>query len=123
MTTERARGTEFLLVQGGRTLRERQVVTAFAVFAVLTTLVIAGGTSPAGAAKNTASVTLSGAVSGKNSGGTLVCIESTQTKGPQLSFTLGSFMVGGKQYVTISAGGGKSGRPAGGKIVAFALPD
>lgn len=83
-------------------MRERQVVTAFAVFAVLTMLLIAGGTSSAGAAKNTASVTLSGAVSGKNSGGTLVCIESTQTKGPQLSLTLGSFMIGGKQY-TLSA--------------------
>jgi quinoprotein glucose dehydrogenase len=32
-------------------------------------------------------------------------------------------MVEGKQYVVISAGGGKSGRPAGGSIVAFALPD
>jgi quinoprotein glucose dehydrogenase len=32
-------------------------------------------------------------------------------------------MVDGKQYVVISAGGGKSGRPAGGNIVAFALPD
>ena len=29
----------------------------------------------------------------------------------------------GKQYVVISAGGGKSGRPAGGKLVAFALPE
>ena len=33
------------------------------------------------------------------------------------------YMVDGKQYVVISAGGGKSGRPAGGNIVAFALPD
>ncbi|MBM3740454.1 MAG: c-type cytochrome [Acidobacteria bacterium] len=33
------------------------------------------------------------------------------------------YMVDGKQYVTISAGGGKSGRPAGGSIVSFALPD
>jgi quinoprotein glucose dehydrogenase len=32
-------------------------------------------------------------------------------------------MVNGKQYVVISAGGGKSGRPAGGTIVAFALPN
>jgi quinoprotein glucose dehydrogenase len=32
-------------------------------------------------------------------------------------------MVGGKQYVVISAGGGKSNRPAGGSIVAFALPE
>ena len=30
--------------------------------------------------------------------------------------------VDGRQYVVISAGGGKSGRPAGGKLVAFALP-
>jgi quinoprotein glucose dehydrogenase len=33
------------------------------------------------------------------------------------------YMVNGKQYVVISAGGGKSGRPAGGSIVAFALRD
>jgi quinoprotein glucose dehydrogenase len=33
------------------------------------------------------------------------------------------YAVDGKQYVAISAGGGKSGRPAGGSIVAFALPD
>ncbi|WP_414661645.1 outer membrane protein assembly factor BamB family protein [Horticoccus sp. 23ND18S-11] len=32
------------------------------------------------------------------------------------------YMVDGRQFVVISAGGGKSGRPAGGKIVAFALP-
>jgi quinoprotein glucose dehydrogenase len=32
------------------------------------------------------------------------------------------FMVEGRQYVVISAGGGKSGRPAGGVLVAFALP-
>ena len=32
------------------------------------------------------------------------------------------YMAGGRQYVVISAGGGKSGRPAGGSIVAFALP-
>jgi quinoprotein glucose dehydrogenase len=32
------------------------------------------------------------------------------------------YAVNGKQYVVISAGGGKSGRPAGGSIVAFALP-
>jgi quinoprotein glucose dehydrogenase len=37
--------------------------------------------------------------------------------------TPSTYMVGGKQYVVISAGGGKSGRPAGGTIVAFALPD
>jgi quinoprotein glucose dehydrogenase len=33
------------------------------------------------------------------------------------------YMVNGRQYVVISAGGAKSGRPAGGSIVAFALPD
>ena len=33
------------------------------------------------------------------------------------------YMVGGRQFVVISAGGAKSGRPAGGSIVAFALPD
>jgi quinoprotein glucose dehydrogenase len=32
-------------------------------------------------------------------------------------------MVDGKQFVVISAGGAKSGRPAGGMVVAFALPD
>jgi len=32
------------------------------------------------------------------------------------------YMVNGRQYIVISAGGGKSGRPAGGMIVAFALP-
>ena len=37
--------------------------------------------------------------------------------------TPSTYMVGGRQYVVISAGGGKSGRPAGGSIVAFALPD
>ena len=31
-------------------------------------------------------------------------------------------MVHGRQYVVISAGGGKSGRPSGGSLVAFALP-
>jgi quinoprotein glucose dehydrogenase len=33
------------------------------------------------------------------------------------------YTVNGRQYVVISAGGGKSGRPAGGSIVAFALPE
>jgi quinoprotein glucose dehydrogenase len=33
------------------------------------------------------------------------------------------YMVNGKQYIAISAGGGKSGRPAGGHVVAFALPE
>jgi quinoprotein glucose dehydrogenase len=33
------------------------------------------------------------------------------------------YMIDGKQYVAISAGGGKSGRPPGGNIIAFALPD
>jgi len=37
--------------------------------------------------------------------------------------TPSTYLAGGKQYVAISAGGGKSGRPAGGVIVAFALPD
>ncbi len=32
------------------------------------------------------------------------------------------YMVGGRQFLVISAGGGKSGRPAGGSLVAFALP-
>ena len=36
--------------------------------------------------------------------------------------TPSTYAVAGRQYVVISAGGGKSGRPAGGMIVAFALP-
>jgi quinoprotein glucose dehydrogenase len=32
-------------------------------------------------------------------------------------------MLKGRQFVVISAGGAKSGRPAGGSIVAFALPE
>lgn len=36
--------------------------------------------------------------------------------------TPSTYMVDGRQYVVISAGGGKSNRPAGGSIVAFALP-
>ncbi len=32
------------------------------------------------------------------------------------------YMVDGRQFVVISAGGGKSGRPSGGSLVAFALP-
>ena len=32
------------------------------------------------------------------------------------------YMVNGRQFLVISAGGGKSGRPAGGSLVAFALP-
>jgi len=32
------------------------------------------------------------------------------------------YMVEGRQFLVISAGGGKSGRPAGGSLVAFALP-
>ena len=35
--------------------------------------------------------------------------------------TPSTYMVDGRQYVVISAGGGKSGRPAGGSLVAFAL--
>ena len=37
--------------------------------------------------------------------------------------TPATYMVDGKQFVVISAGGAKSGRPAGGMVVAFALPD
>ncbi len=33
------------------------------------------------------------------------------------------YKVKGRQYIVISAGGGKSGRPAGGSLVAFALPE
>jgi quinoprotein glucose dehydrogenase len=33
------------------------------------------------------------------------------------------YMVNGRQFIVISAGGGKSGRPAGGSLVAFALPE
>jgi quinoprotein glucose dehydrogenase len=32
------------------------------------------------------------------------------------------YMVDGRQYVVVSAGGAKSGRPSGGSLVAFALP-
>ena len=34
-----------------------------------------------------------------------------------------TYMVGGRQYVVISAGGGKSGRRRGGTLVAYALPE
>ena len=37
--------------------------------------------------------------------------------------TPSTYRVHGRQYVVISAGGGKSGRPRGGSLVAFALPD
>jgi quinoprotein glucose dehydrogenase len=37
--------------------------------------------------------------------------------------TPSTYRANGKQYVVIAAGGGKSNRPAGGSIVAFALPD
>ncbi len=37
--------------------------------------------------------------------------------------TPSTYMINGKQYVVISAGGGKSGRPKGGSLVAFALPE
>ena len=37
--------------------------------------------------------------------------------------TPSTYAVNGRQYVVISAGGGKSGRPAGGSLVAFALPE
>ena len=36
--------------------------------------------------------------------------------------TPSTYLVDGRQYVVISAGGGKSGRPAGGHLVAFSLP-
>ena len=36
--------------------------------------------------------------------------------------TPSTYLINGRQYVVISAGGGKSGRPSGGQIVAFALP-
>jgi quinoprotein glucose dehydrogenase len=36
--------------------------------------------------------------------------------------TPSTYIANGRQYVVISAGGGKSGRPAGGSLVAFALP-
>ncbi len=36
--------------------------------------------------------------------------------------TPSTYMADGRQYVVISAGGGKSGRPSGSRIVAFALP-
>ena len=37
--------------------------------------------------------------------------------------TPSTYMVNGRQYVVISAGSGKSGRPRGGSLVAFALPE
>jgi quinoprotein glucose dehydrogenase len=37
--------------------------------------------------------------------------------------TPSTYMVNGRQYVVISAGGGKSGRPRGGSLVVFALPE
>ena len=37
--------------------------------------------------------------------------------------TPSTYMVKGRQFVVISAGGGKSGRPKGGSLVAFALPE
>ena len=37
--------------------------------------------------------------------------------------TPSTYAVNGRQYVVISAGGGKSGRPRGGMLVAFALPE
>jgi quinoprotein glucose dehydrogenase len=37
--------------------------------------------------------------------------------------TPSTYMINGRQFVVISAGGAKSGRPAGGSIVAFALPE
>lgn len=37
--------------------------------------------------------------------------------------TPSTYMVNGRQFIVISAGGGKSGRPSGGSLVAFALPE
>lgn len=37
--------------------------------------------------------------------------------------TPSTYMINGRQFVVISAGGAKSGRPSGGSIVAFALPE
>ena len=37
--------------------------------------------------------------------------------------TPSTYMADGKQYVIISAGGGKTNRPKGGSLVAFALPN
>ena len=37
--------------------------------------------------------------------------------------TPSTYMINGRQFVVISAGGAKSGRPAGGSIIAFALPE
>ena len=37
--------------------------------------------------------------------------------------TPSTYMVDGRQYVVISAGGGKSNRPRGGMLAAFALPE
>ena len=37
--------------------------------------------------------------------------------------TPSTYSVNGRQFVVISAGGGKSGRPTGGMLVAFALPN
>jgi hypothetical protein len=86
--------------QGRARRTARWHLAASATIVAIVLLIV--GAVPAGAAKNKASVTLSGAVSGKSSGGTPVCIESTQLKGPQLSLTLGSFTVGGQRY-TMSA--------------------
>jgi quinoprotein glucose dehydrogenase len=37
--------------------------------------------------------------------------------------TPSTYMINGRQFIVISAGGAKSGRPAGGSIIAFALPE
>ena len=37
--------------------------------------------------------------------------------------TPSTYMVNGRQYIVISAGGGKSGRPVGGSLVAFTLSE
>jgi hypothetical protein len=91
-----------------RRVRRRTRWQLFAAATAFGVSTVVGLAAPAAAAKSTASVTLSGAVSGKNSGGTLTCIESTQVKGPQLSFTLGSFRVGGQRYTLSAALAGSS---------------
>jgi hypothetical protein len=83
-------------------MRERRVVAGVATFVMSATLVVAVGATPA-AAKKSSSVTFSGAVTGKSSGGSVTCFQSTQTKGPQLSVTLGSVKVGNSMYTLSTA--------------------
>jgi hypothetical protein len=81
-----------------RRVRRRTRWQLFAAATAFGVSMVVGLAAPAAAAKNKASVTLSGAASGKSSGGTLTCIASTQLKGPQLGISLGSFTVGGQRY-------------------------